>query len=201
MAPLGAVYVPGVVKVADLLDVHGLNWDKGKLQQVFSASDANDVQQIVVGGEGTEDVRAWNFTKNGIFSVRSAYYLGMSTKMASKAMASSSNPVAEHKSWMELWATDVPNKMKIHAWRMITNGLAVGVELHRRRVKQGVFCIACGREETILHRFWRCPHSAMFWKLLQEQVEGPLAGPPKHIESVDGMRAWILEVQIGHERD
>lgn len=31
------------------------------------------------------------------------------------------------------------NKAKIHMWRMIGNGLAVGAELHQRRIKLGFF--------------------------------------------------------------
>lgn len=193
MVPLGATYVPNTVKVADLLTEQGTAWDEEKIQEVFTPSDAQDVRQIVVGGPGREDYRAWNFTKNGIFTVRSAYHLGMAMKAARKALASSSCSVADHKSWLELWAADVPNKVKIHGWRLLKNGLAVGAELLRRRVKAGVFCIACGREETIIHRVWRCPHSQQFWKALSKGVASPLPLLPDHIVSVEGMRSWVLD--------
>lgn len=174
MVPLGAMHVPNIIKVADLLNSQGTRWDNAKLQQVFSEDDANDIQQITVGGPGRADFRAWNYTKDGKFTVQSAYHLGVSIRNASKTLAQCSNPVANHKSWVELWSTDVPNKIKIHAWRLIRNGLAVGMELHRRRIKPGIFCIACGREEDLLHRFWRCPHTKEFWKLLSEAVAAPL---------------------------
>jgi hypothetical protein len=35
----------------------------------------NDIKKIPVGRAETEDYLAWNYTKNGIFSVRSAYHL------------------------------------------------------------------------------------------------------------------------------
>lgn len=123
MTPLGANYVPNTIKVADLLSEDGTAWDEGKLQAVFTPSDAQDIRQIVVGGPGKEDFRAWNYTRHGIFTVRSAYHLGMTLKTARKALASSSSSVADHKSWMELWAADVPNKVKIHGWWVLKNGV------------------------------------------------------------------------------
>ena len=119
-----------------LLNGQGLGWNEAKLESILSTSDANDIKHIVIGGPGTEDYRAWNFTKSGLFTVRSAYQLGVSMKKASRAPASSSSLVVDHRSFMQLWAADVPNKVKIHSWRMISNGLAVGMELQRRRIKQ-----------------------------------------------------------------
>lgn len=148
LVPLGAEYVPHVTKVADLMNQQGSAWDETKLQQAFSDDEVKEIKQIIVGGPGTEDYRAWNHTKSGVFSVRSAYHLGMSIKGACMALATSSSSAADHKSFLELWAADVPNKMKIHTWRIISNGLAVGIKLHKRRIKPGVFCIACGREES-----------------------------------------------------
>lgn len=59
---------------------------------------------------------------------------------ATKTHASSSDPVEMHRGWLALWEVDVPNKVKIHAGRLIKNRLAVGTELLDRRIKEGVFC-------------------------------------------------------------
>ncbi|XP_020153962.2 uncharacterized protein [Aegilops tauschii subsp. strangulata] len=67
------------------------------------------------------------------------------------------------------------------------------MELHRRKIKPGIFYAACGREETIIHRFWRCPHSRHYWKLLGDTVATPLAGLPEGIVAYSGMRAWVLD--------
>ena len=95
-----------------------------------------------------QDYPAWNYTKNGIFSVRSAYHARMSQKRVRSGRPESSSLVADHRSWLSLWDTIAPDKVKIHMWRLIRNGLAVGAELLRRKIKQGVFCTACGREDT-----------------------------------------------------
>ena len=182
-----------MTKVADLLNQQGSARDETKLQQAFSDDKVKEIKHIIVSGPGTEDYRAWNHTKSGVFSVRSGYHMGMCIKRAGKALATSSNPAADHKSFLELWSADVPNKMKLHTWHIISNGLAVGHDLHRRRIKPGVFCIACGREESLVHRFRRCLHSLLFWKLLRDSIGAPLLGLPKEIETYRGMRTWLLE--------
>ena len=46
--------------------------------EMFSPDDAADILQIAVRGAGVDDYLAWNYTKNGIFMVISAYHLKMS---------------------------------------------------------------------------------------------------------------------------
>jgi hypothetical protein len=55
----------------------------------------------------------------------------------------------------------VPGKIKVHMWRLIENGLAVGTELKHQKIKDGVTCLACGRSENLVHHFWSCPHSSL----------------------------------------
>ena len=81
MHPLGQIFVSGMTKVAHLLTPDGTRWDMNKLHEMFSDDDVNDIKQIAIGGPGTEDYPAWNYTKNGDFAVRSAYHLRMSQTM------------------------------------------------------------------------------------------------------------------------
>jgi hypothetical protein len=107
--------------------------------------------------------------------------------------AGTSYTVDEHKGWLALWAADVSGKTKVHCWRLAQNGLAVGGELQRRKIKDGVRCIACNREETLHHRFWSCPHSSRTWELLREQSRLALATPPADCRSHAEFRLWLLE--------
>lgn len=117
----------------------------------------------------------------------------MSLKKNKADVAEGSSSVTAHKGWLELWNTDIPGKVKIHIWRMIRNGLAVGEELFRRRIKAGVFCIACGRDESVLHRFWRCPHSAYIWERLGETQGLHAPAPPAFVQSPHDMKNWFLD--------
>jgi hypothetical protein len=114
---------------------------------------------IPVGSAGTEDYPAWDYTKNGVFSVKSAYHLNMLIRKGRASTVGPSLNLDEHSGWLTLSAAEVPGKAKIHVWRLIRDGLAVGQELARRRIKDGVNCVVCNWEESLLHRFWQYPHS------------------------------------------
>lgn len=160
---------------------------------MFTEDDACDIKQIVVGGPGMSDYLAWNFTKDGQFRVKSAYHLRMSINGLKTGWLGTSSSLAQHKGWLALWGTEAPNKAKIHTWRLLRNGLAVGAELHRRRIKGGVCCTACGREETIYHRFWACPHSKQFWKVLRLDKAAPVVTPPEFDGSHNVLSQWLQE--------
>ena len=145
------------------------------------------------GYPGLGDVLAWNHTKSGLFSVKSAYHLAVKRKRGSRGNIGSSNSCSEHKGWLALWATQVPGKIKVHVWRLVENGLAVGSELSHRKIKYGVFCLACGRIESLVHRFWFCPHSAQAWTLLSEKTGLLWEPPPKRLTCHAELRGWLLD--------
>jgi hypothetical protein len=127
--PLGHRPDVEVEKVSELLLSGGAGWDIEKLHNSFFEADVEDIMKIPVGRAGTVDYLAWNYTKNGNFSVKSAYHLRNQVIKAKEGAPASSNSCDEHKGWLALWAAEVPGKVKIHAWRLARNGLAVGDEL------------------------------------------------------------------------
>jgi hypothetical protein len=166
-----------VEKVKHLLLPGGAGWDISKLNDTFFEADVSDILKIPVGRAGTDDYVASNYTKTGQFSVRSAYHLKQHLKCMAAGRLWSSLNCTEHQWWLSLWAANVPSKVKVHCWRLAKNGLAVGEELRRRNIKQGVRSIACNREELIFHRFWSCPHSSRIWELLREWTLPSLVSP------------------------
>ena len=53
--------------------------------------------------------------------------------------------------------------------------------------------MACDREETIYHRFWACPHSVHFWKLLREEKGVYVALPPAPLDNHGELSRWLVE--------
>jgi hypothetical protein len=66
-------------------------------------------------------------------------------KKIAAGRAESSNSCTTHNGWVSLWGADIPIKVKIHFWRLVRNGIAVGDELQRRKIKPGEVCIVCGQ--------------------------------------------------------
>jgi ribonuclease HI len=182
-----------VRKVSDLMDLEGTGWDEARLNQVFFEFDVADIKNIIIGGPMKQDVPAWNFTNNGQFSVKSAYHLQMQIMREKQGRIESSSTVEAHRGWLKLWGANIPGKVKVHVWRLMRNGLALGAELQRRRIKGGVFCVACGREETALHRFWQCNHAKQIWhhaRLLSGALD---ASPPNDVHNSRNLMNWMLE--------
>jgi hypothetical protein len=78
--PLGPKPNTEVAKVADLLLPDGRGWNLAKLNECFYDADVADIVKIPVGHAGSRDFSAWNYTKNGLFTVKSAYHLKMQLK-------------------------------------------------------------------------------------------------------------------------
>jgi ribonuclease HI len=84
----------------------------------------------------------------------------------------------------------------------VENGLAVGVELSHRKIKDGVVCLACGRNESLLHRFWSCPHSASAWAYLKEYTGVECESPPRRLVSHAELKGWLLDwIGKGQQRE
>jgi hypothetical protein len=75
MRPLGIKPGKEVNLVSELLLPNGAGWNVGKLNDCFCEADVNDILKIPVGRAGSVDYMAWNYTKNGLFSVRLTYHL------------------------------------------------------------------------------------------------------------------------------
>jgi hypothetical protein len=91
-----------VRKVKELLVPKGGNWNKEKLDGCFYETDVANILKIPVGRAGSEDYIAWNYTKNGIFSVRSAYHLKQQIKQDALMGAGSSRNISAHQGWLSL---------------------------------------------------------------------------------------------------
>ena len=102
MKPLGQVYMPGVTRVTHLLSHDGKSWNMGRLQAMFTPDDVHDIQQIAVGGPGRSDYLAWNYTKDGCFTVKSAYHMCMAKSRARSGQPDTSSSVTKHRGYMAL---------------------------------------------------------------------------------------------------
>jgi ribonuclease HI len=119
--------------------------------------------------------------------------LAVERKRLAGGRAESSGGFSDHKGRMALWEAQVPGKIKVHMWRLMENGLAVGTELARRRIKDGIVCLACGRTEDLVHRFWVCPHSISAWSYLTELTGFTAPPPPKRLVHHSDLKGWLLD--------
>lgn len=152
--------------VADLLTDAG-EWDVDRVRQIFWPIDAEVILKIRVPSQDVSDFVAWHPDRLGRFSVRSAYSLAVS--LASENACSASSAVDRSKAWNMLWKCNVPQKVKIFAWKVALDCLATMVNKKRRKLEATDVCAICGtEEEDIAHALYRCPHAKSLWMVMKE---------------------------------
>uniref|UniRef100_A0A803MEW2 Uncharacterized protein n=1 Tax=Chenopodium quinoa TaxID=63459 RepID=A0A803MEW2_CHEQI len=81
-------------------------WNVG---QVLSEIEYQDISNIRLAQSEQDDFLQWHGTKNGEFSVRSAYHFEM---QRSKSFVGSSHGDVNAQIWKKIWEAKVPPKVK-----------------------------------------------------------------------------------------
>jgi hypothetical protein len=83
------------------------DWNKGLVRSIFIKFDADAILSIPVCTRPVDDFWAWSHDRKGIFTVRSAYRMLVTTKIRREAWlegrSDSSNTESEERSWCQLW--------------------------------------------------------------------------------------------------
>ena len=93
-------------RVADLIDQASLCWDVEKLKAVFLPMDVEVIQKIPIYTRRQEDFWGWHYDCRGLFTVRSAYKMLISTRERREAWlqggTTTSNMAKTEKEWSTL---------------------------------------------------------------------------------------------------
>ncbi|XP_014755959.1 uncharacterized protein LOC104584065 [Brachypodium distachyon] len=155
-------------KVLDLINPATGRWDELLVRDVFWSIDANRILEIPIAPTGMEDFVAWHHTKNGLFSVCSAYHVEWDYQFGRKernclgAGRSQISPV-----WEKFWHLRVPAKIKIYGWRAL-HGLVpcLGI-LANRHISTVSGCLVCAAGcEDIMHVLFTCQQAQQVWECL-----------------------------------
>jgi hypothetical protein len=101
------------------------NWKENLIWSLFSPIDAEAILKIKPSRRREADVLAWQPEPSGVFSVSSAYRLGLAELPEQCALAeSSADAEGNNPCWAKIWGSSVPPKVKVFAWKAATNSLA-----------------------------------------------------------------------------
>ncbi|XP_074302520.1 uncharacterized protein LOC141634127 [Silene latifolia] len=107
------------------------------------------------------DLLYWRPSRNGEYTVRSGYWLGMSLVGSGEEQAD--NGTGEGW-WKVVWGLRVPPKLIHFVWRACTGMLAVKSNLLRHHCCGNAVCDLCWvEEETEIHALLQCPWTRSFW--------------------------------------
>jgi ribonuclease HI len=215
----GQIYTPPSLldeeaTVSNLIDADTKGWKTHMLESLFAQDEVQMIKNIPLSCTNQEDIQIWRGTKNGIFTVRSAYHIQQDLLISLEA--GSSNVNERHTIWKELWAMQVPNAEKNFLWRACHDILPTRENLHKRKIIDDPMCPICGREvETSFHILWQCPSAMDVWsmgnlKFQKSAFKGPcfsqvVAGmfskcSPEEIQQFVGLarRIWLRRNEVVH---
>ena len=117
-----------------------------------------------------EDFPTWHFKKDGRFTVRSAYHLAVMELLEKNGgVAISTRSDGDRPVWHMFWKIDVPQKMKICAWKLLQEGLPTRQVKKARHLEVSDQCWRCGRvAEDSFHAVVACPVAGAVWDAMGE---------------------------------
>jgi hypothetical protein len=152
-----------VESVSDLILADSQRWNVELIKEVFSEWEANVIVSIPLPPRQRVDHLFWDDTKNGLFSVKSAYYLHLRHRAA--VWTSESSVVGRDKKfWKFLWALSIPPKVKSFLWRACVGILPTNTLMCRRHLRGDGNCPSCNHDcESVEHVLWSCPVANDVW--------------------------------------
>ena len=158
------------MKVCELIDHDSRQWDRGKIDAMFSPQTRNEIMSLPLKNLNSHDSVCLMENRAQKFSVRSAYKVAVRLKNQPKAEHSAARLHAW--TWKEIWSLNVPPKIRTFIWRACSNCLPTRDNLHRRRVRVEPICELCKQEpETTTHILWTCPLARNVWALIKGKIQ------------------------------
>ncbi|XP_073351694.1 uncharacterized protein [Aegilops tauschii subsp. strangulata] len=206
-------------RVSDLLGANGA-WKVDVLRQYFLPIDVDTITSIKTSPRASDDVLAWAPEKSGVFSVRSAYRFAMDEREHPLASASSRAPDGRRAIWKTIWGCPAPPKVRVFAWRLVSNSLAIWANKFTRNLELNDLCPLCGVErEDGFHAMCRCPRARDLWRAVardwplpdvdEVRYTGPewLLGVLDQLPEISRMvllmvlwRIWHVRNEITHDK-
>jgi ribonuclease HI len=154
--------IPNDAKVADIINQEANWWNIPLIKQIFREETVEQICSIPINPRSQEDRLIWEGTKNGSFSVRSAYHLEVERRRRenwSTSALQSAIPI-----WRRLWNLKLPRYILIFLWIACNNILPTKINLHRRKIVTDQLCPMCNSDtESNGHVLWRCDSAKAVW--------------------------------------
>ena len=169
-------------------------WDTNLLRDLFHEHDVQSILQIKIPQRDVEDQIAWHYEKSGVFSVKSAYRLGMHLNHRAEDTSNSrQDPSSTRSARDTIWKADIPPKVRFFSWRVATDSLATKRNKWRRTLEIDITCNICGtEEENAFHATVSCLKSVA----LRHALRKVWTLPPESSLRYTGPN-WLLHL-LGH---
>ena len=187
-------------KVSELINPLTFTWDLQAVDTHFLPMDGELIRSILLSGRRQEDFWAWHYEKSGVFSVRSAYRMLVTTRERRSNWIEHnpgrSDVEADQKDWTDLWSVKVPSKIRVFLWRLAKHSIPTGDVRHRRNMAQTSNCSICGGQDSWKHSLLECNMARCVWALQCDELVDFISQAQD-----DNARGWIHEAIAGLAHD
>lgn len=158
------------MRVCKLIDEDTRQWDRGKLEAIFSQRTWEDILTIPLNHLQSQDTLIWTENAAQKFSVKTAYRVALHT--STQTWAEHSAVRGDGPTWNKVWTLKVPLKVRMLLWRACSNCLPTRDKLHQCRVSVDTRCDICLQQpETAHHILWECPFAQNMWALFRGRTQ------------------------------
>ena len=159
--------LPNNARVYALIDEENGRWIEDRIQNEFVPHEAAAILGLPLSSTHVEDRLIWTATSNGVYSTKSAYQL--LSKEAEVKAPGPSNLADNKQFWLDIWALNLPNKIRHFLWRAAIDSLPTKLNLMNRNITANSLCDGCGCEtEDTIHALWDCIEvKNVWWKLVR----------------------------------
>jgi ribonuclease HI len=148
--------------VSALLDLETNWWKTDLIFNIFSVDEAKAICSMPVCPRTRQDKLVWMGTKQGNFTVSSAYHMGKENGLKEEGSCSNVHQIAEI--WKGVWRIKCARAVKMFLWQACNNILPTKEKLFKRHIIDDPLCPICGlATETLAHILWSCPSAKDVW--------------------------------------
>ncbi|KAL8168274.1 LOW QUALITY PROTEIN: hypothetical protein V2J09_009773 [Rumex salicifolius] len=148
-------------------------WRTELIREIFAPCDAKVILNMKLYDPTKQDELRWFYSKDGFFSVRSAYRFILKREIDFKKVdgAFASSTSAVEAKWKKMWSLNIQPRVQSFLWRPCKRILPTKVNLAERIVCADNECDVCGTPELELHVLGHCIEVKKFWRFLPKQAK------------------------------
>lgn len=162
--------LPHDARVCSLIDEDQKWWNTPLLHELFSNDEVEKICSLILCPGGQPNTLIWKGTRNGEFSVRSAYHLALDILARGRGACSSGEK--SEGIWNKVWNVKGPKVVQLFLWKACYNILPTKTNLFQRQVSPNPLCPLRGRvEETTGHILWSYPSVRDVWMECSRKIQ------------------------------
>lgn len=144
---------------------NGREWNQDKLARLFTDEVRSRINELTPAGKNSKDTYAWEYTKSGHFTVKSAYWVQVNVLAVEQEAQMVLQPSFDGL-YQKIWSSNTSPKVKHFLWRCLSNSLPVAENMAYCHLAKDKTCARCGvGEESVNHLFFQCTYARQLWAL------------------------------------